>query len=81
LHMAKAYCMLAQRLESKYVRGVDYGIVCWYHDEYTIECKEAIANDVKKISEECIRDAGAFFNISCPHAGEGAIGKNWFSIH
>lgn len=81
IHMAKAYCMLCERLSKKYVWGVDYGIVCWYHDEYTIECKKEIANDVKKISEECIRDAGAFFNISCPHAGEGAIGKNWYSIH
>jgi DNA polymerase I len=81
IHMTKAYCMLAERLQAKYTWGVDYGIVCWYHDEYTIECKEEIAEDVKKISEECIRDAGAFYNISCPHAGEGAIGKNWYSIH
>lgn len=81
IHMAKAYCLLAERLAKKYVWGVDYGIVCWYHDEYTIECKESIAEDVKKISEDCIRDAGAFYNISCPHAGEGAIGKNWYSIH
>ena len=81
IHMAKAYCLLAERLAKKYVWGVEYGIVCWYHDEYTIECKESIAEDVKKISEDCIRDAGAFYNISCPHAGEGAIGKNWYSIH
>ena len=81
IHMTKAYCLLAERLEKKYRWGVDYGIVCFYHDEYTIECRESIAEDVKKISEDCIRDAGEFFNISCPHAGEGAIGKNWYSIH
>lgn len=50
-------------------------------DEYTIECKKEIAEDVKRISEECIRDAGEYYRISCPHAGEGAIGKNWYSIH
>lgn len=81
IHMSKAYCLLAERLSQKYVWGVDYGVVCFYHDEYTIECKESIAEDVKKISEDCIRDAGIFYNIKCPHAGEGAIGKNWFSIH
>lgn len=81
IHMSKAYCLLAERLSQKYVWGVDYGIVCFYHDEYTIECRKEIAEDVKKISEDCIRDAGAFFKISCPHAGEGAIGKNWYSIH
>ena len=50
-------------------------------DEYTIECKEEIAEDVKKISEDCIRDAGILLGIKCPHAGEGAIGKNWYDIH
>ena len=50
-------------------------------DEYTIECKEEIAEDVKKISEDCIRDAGVLLGIKCPHAGEGAIGKNWYDIH
>ena len=81
IHMSKSYCLLAQRLSEKYIWGVDYGIVCFYHDEYTIECREDIAEDVKKISEDCIRDAGEYFKISCPHAGEGAIGKNWYDIH
>lgn len=79
--MQKAYCLLAERLAAKYKWGVDYGIVCWYHDEYTIECKKEIAEDVRKISEQCIVDAGKFFNIACPHDGEGKIGKNWMDIH
>lgn len=81
IHMSKSYCLLSERLAKKYVWGVDYGIVCFYHDEYTIECREEIAEDVKRISEQCIKDAGTFFNIKCPHAGEGAIGKNWYTIH
>jgi DNA polymerase I-like protein with 3'-5' exonuclease and polymerase domains len=81
IHMAKAYCILCAELEKKYVWGVDYGIVCWYHDEYTIECREEIAQDVKRISEDAIRLAGEYYKIKCPHAGEGAIGKNWYSIH
>lgn len=81
IHMAVAYNLLCQRLREKYTWGVDYGVVCWYHDEYTIECKEEIAEDVKKISEDCIRDAGILLGIKCPHAGEGAIGKNWYDIH
>jgi len=81
IHMAKAYCILCAELEKKYVWGVDYGVVCWYHDEYTIECREEIANDVKRISEDAIRLAGEHYKIKCPHAGEGAIGKNWYTIH
>lgn len=81
IHMAKAYCLLCAKLAEKYVWGIDYGVVCWYHDEYTIECREEIAEDVKKISEDCIRLAGEYYNIACPHEGEGNIGKNWYEIH
>lgn len=81
IHMAKAYNIMCANLRKKYVWGVDYGVVCWYHDEYTIECRADIAEDVKRISEDAIREAGEFYKISCPHAGEGAIGKNWYSIH
>lgn len=79
--MTKAYCLLWERLSAKYEFGKDFGVVCWYHDEYTIECREEIAEDVAKISEQCIVDAGLFYNIVCPHIGGAAIGKNWYSIH
>lgn len=81
IHMAKAYNIMCANLNKKYIYGVDYGVVAWYHDEYTVECREDIAEDVKLISELAIKEAGEFFNIACPHEGQGAIGKNWFSIH
>lgn len=81
IHMARAYVKLCNDLNEKYVWGVDYGVVCWYHDEYTIECRKEIAEDVKKISENAITWAGQFYNISCPHTGEGNIGTNWYDIH
>lgn len=79
--MTKAYNKLWTDLNSKYVFGKDFGVVCFYHDEYTIECREEIAEDVRAISEEAIAWAGRFYNISCPHLGQGKIGKNWYSIH
>ena len=79
--MARAYVKMCADLDKKYVWGVDYGVVCWYHDEYTIECREEIAEDVKKISEDAIAWAGNYYNISCPHEGDGNIGKNWYAIH
>lgn len=81
IHMARAYCILCASLAKKYVWGKDYGVVCWYHDEYTIECRKEIADDVRKISEDAIRLAGEFYNIQCPHEGEGKIGNNWYDIH
>jgi len=79
--MTAAYIRVNKTLEKKYRWGIDYGVVCFYHDEFTIECKEEIAEDVKRISEEAIAWAGNFYKIKCPHIGSGKIGKNWYSIH
>lgn len=79
--MTKAYNLANERLTQKYREGIDYGFLCWYHDEYSVECDEAIAEDVKNICEQAIVDAGKYYNILCPHLGNGAIGKTWFDIH
>lgn len=81
IHMALAYCLVNRLLSEKYKWGKDYGVVCWYHDEFTVECREEIAEDVKSISEYAIAEAGRMLNILCPHEGGGAIGKNWYDIH
>jgi DNA polymerase-1 len=81
IHMAKAYVKANADLRLKYRYGEDYGFVCWYHDEFTVECREDIKEDVKKISEDAIKWAGEFFKIKCPHEGQGAFGKNWYEIH
>lgn len=79
--MTKAYCRLWENLSAKYEFGKDFGVVCWYHDEYTVECREEIAKDVAAIAEEAIAWAGNFYGITCPHIGGAAIGKNWYDIH
>lgn len=79
--MTRAYNTTWRELSLKYKFGVDFGIVAWYHDEYTVECKKEIAEDVKRISEEAIAEAGRFYNIVCPHVGQGKIGKDWYAIH
>ena len=79
--MTAAYIRMCSELEKKYQWGVDYGVVCWYHDEYTVECRPEIAEDVKRISEESITWAGNYFKICCPHVGDGKIGKNWYEVH
>lgn len=79
--MSAAYCKLWHDLSKKYVYKKDFGVVCFYHDEFTVECKESIAEDVKLISEQAIEWAGRFFEIKCPHKGQGKIGKTWYDIH
>jgi hypothetical protein len=80
--MSAAYIKIHQLLERKgYIYGVDYGVVCFYHDEFNIECKEEFAKDIAALAEYAIKWAGEFFNIPCPHKGEAKIGQNWCSIH
>tara|TARA_Y100001951_G_C11298065_1_gene277551 strand:- start:9382 stop:9906 length:525 start_codon:yes stop_codon:yes gene_type:complete len=79
--MSAAYNLLCKRLRKRYRYGKDYGVVCFYHDEYTIECREEIADEVAAIAEKCIVDAGNFYKIECPHEGDASIGRNWYDIH
>jgi DNA polymerase I-like protein with 3'-5' exonuclease and polymerase domains len=79
--MSAAYNKIAKDLRKEFVWGVDYGIVCFMHDEVSVECRKEIAERVKEITEAAIAWAGKFFNIKCPHVGQGAIGDNWYSIH
>ena len=62
--MTAAYCMLYKRLLAKgYEWGKDWAYVCWYHDEYTIECREELAEEIAEMAEQAIVDAGKFFNL------------------
>lgn len=80
--MQAAYNRFHQVAErAGYVYGVDYGTCCWYHDEFTVECREEIAKHIAEMAEASIAWAGNFYNISCPHVGDAKIGKNWYDIH
>lgn len=82
IQMAVAYCWLYNKLIQRgYKYGEDFGFVCWMHDEFTIECKEHMAQEVAELAEESIAWAGRFLKINCPHEGEAKIGKNWLEIH
>lgn len=80
--MAAAYIRFHQQMEKMgYRYGIDYGVVCWYHDEFTVECDEAIAKIVAKAAEDSIAWAGNFYRIPCPHVGQAKIGRDWYEIH
>jgi len=80
--MQAAYIKVHQLMEKEgYVYGEDFGTVCWYHDEFTIECRKDIASRVGELAEQSIAWAGRHFNIPCPHIGQAAIGENWYDIH
>lgn len=80
--MTAALLKAVKELDNRgYTFGKEYGLVNWYHDEFTFECDPDIAHIVAKVSEDAIAWAGEYFAIDCPHEGNAAIGKDWWEIH
>lgn len=82
IQMSAAYNWFHKQMERRgYVYGKQYGVVCFMHDEFTVECDEDIAEEVKQLAEDSIVWAGQYYKIACPHAGNGKIGRDWSQIH
>lgn len=80
--MSLAYVFMYDWMTAEgYVWGEDWAYVCFYHDEYTIECDPAIQDRVKQLGEAAIVAAGEHLNLSVPQEGDGAIGRNWYEVH
>lgn len=81
IYMTAVYNWIHQFLAEKYKWGEDYVIVCWYHDEVTVECREAISKDVAVIMERAFSKATKYFKLRVPQIGEACIGHNWLEVH
>lgn len=82
IQMSRAYIMFHDKMdEAGFIWGKDYGTVCWYHDEFTVDCKPELAETIGNMMEDSIKEAGEYYNIQCPHEGQAKIGKNWAEIH
>ena len=82
IHMSAAYCYFHKQMyRNDYAWGEAYGTVLWMHDEWQVECRPEIAEEVASIGNEAIAWAGRYFNIACPHEGSSKIGKSWRETH
>jgi len=68
-------------LQRGYQHGKEFGWVCNYHDEFTLEVDTDIAEEVKQLGEKAIRHAGEHLGLSVPQLGEGEIGRSWKEVH
>ena len=82
LVMKKALVILDNELQSRgYVPGKDYEFLANIHDEWQMEARPEIAEEVGKVAVESIRKAGKYFKFRCPLDGEYRVGKNWAETH
>lgn len=68
-------------LERGWVFGTDWGLLGSIHDEYQMQARPAIADEVGKLMVESIRRAGEHFKFRCPLDGEYKKGPSWAYCH
>lgn len=82
IYMSTAYCIAYKDLCKRFVWGEDFGIVCFYHDELTIEIKEEYAEEAATIIEQAFTKASDYYMMNhCPQKGDAEIGSNWLEVH
>ena len=80
--MAVAYNVLVKRLTKKGLTwGIDYAILLWSHDEFQIECRPELTEEIGNEAASCIKWAGEFLGIACPQEGAFKVGDNWADTH
>lgn len=81
VYMSAVYNYIHAALEKKFKWGEDYVVVCYYHDEASVECREEIKHEVASIMESCFDKATDYFKLNVKQIGEAAIGNNWLEVH
>jgi DNA polymerase I-like protein with 3'-5' exonuclease and polymerase domains len=56
-------------------------MVAHVHDEYQLQVKEDIVDEVKDVAVWSFQEAGRQFDWRCPLDGEAQVGTNWSECH
>jgi hypothetical protein len=62
-------------------KGYEIKRMGYMHDQTDWECSPEIAEDLKKLIEDCYEKAGEYLKLSVPLAGDGKIGANLYEVH
>lgn len=76
--MKQALVILDNKVKSA---KIDARFVANVHDEWQIEVDAEDAETVGKMATESIKEAGEFFGMRCPLAGDFKVGSNWKETH
>ena len=62
-------------------KGYEIKRMGYMHDQTDWECSLEIAEDLKKLIEDCYEKSGTYLKLSVPLAGDGKIGANLYEVH
>jgi DNA polymerase-1 len=68
-------------LAKGWVWGKDFANVAHVHDELQLLARPEIAEELGKMFNLAIQEAGKTFNFRCPLAGEFKLGQDWSCTH
>jgi DNA polymerase-1 len=81
IQMGVAYVMLHKWAAKKGWTDKDWGMLIWMHDEFQMECRPAIRDELGHLACASIRWAGEWLKMGCPHDGGYLVGDNWYETH
>ena len=61
--------------------GADWAMVAHVHDEYQLQVREGIQEEISEVAVWSFREAGKQFNWRCPLDGEAKTGRDWSECH
>jgi len=64
-----------------YIFGKDWAMLAHVHDEYQLQARKEIADEVAQVAVWAFQQAGRDFNWRCPLDGEAKVGTNWAECH
>jgi DNA polymerase I-like protein with 3'-5' exonuclease and polymerase domains len=64
-----------------YIFGKDWAMVAHVHDEYQLQVREDLVDEVSEVAVWSFQEAGRQFNWRCPLDGEAKVGTNWSECH
>ncbi len=67
--------------QADYRYDEDWRIVMWVHDEWQVEAKPEMAEDIGKLLASSFAAAGKTLNFNCALSGTYQIGDNWSETH
>lgn len=82
VQMKQALVILDGDLQGNgWVPGEHYEFIANVHDEWQLEVKPEIADEVGQMAVKAIRKAGEALNFRCPLDGDYKVGRNWAETH
>lgn len=82
IQMGLAYVKIHEDAKERgWIRGQDWGMLIWMHDEVQMECRPEIAEELGQKSNDAIKWAGVELGMKCPHDGDYMVGRSWYDVH